>query len=82
MVCPKHDALRQEWIAARADYQLSLADLQITADAKDFREALQRANRAFSEYHIAESALNEHVRAHHCSSIPAFPPVTRPLSAA
>ncbi len=82
MICGEYDNLRQNWIAARAAYQLALAELQTAANVEEFREALQRANKAFSEYYLVETGLNEHLRAHGCSRVPAFPPLTHSISGA
>jgi hypothetical protein len=70
-MCVEHESLRREWIAARADYQLALADLQVSS-GDDFREALQRANETFAEFHQAERELTAHLKSHGCSRIPVF----------
>jgi hypothetical protein len=75
MVCVEHETLRREWIAARAAYQLALADLQVSSGADEFREALHRANQAFADLHEAERGLHAHLKWHGCSRIPALGPV-------
>jgi len=72
MVCVEHESLRQEWIAARADYQLALADLQVSAGVDEFRDALKRANETFADFHLAERALHAHLKSHGCSRITVF----------
>jgi hypothetical protein len=76
MVCVEHESLRKEWIAARADYQLALADLQVSSGVDEFRGALKRANEAFAGFHEAERALNAHAKLHGCARIPMFQPVS------
>lgn len=75
-MCVEHESLRREWIGARADYQLALADLQISSAADDFREALKRANQAFAELHQAERALHAHLKWHACSRTPVLQPIS------
>ena len=72
MVCVEHESLRREWIAARADYQLALAELQVSTGVDEFRDALKRANQTFAELHDAERALQAHLKWHGCSRIPVF----------
>jgi hypothetical protein len=77
MFCGKHDTLRREWVAARADYQLALADLQKKSQADEFRNALKRANQMFAEFSEAEAALNRHLEAHGCASVQVASPAAR-----
>jgi hypothetical protein len=72
MDCAKHDNLRREWLAARAGYQIALANLQNSSQSDDFRSALQHANEAFAEFNEAEAALDRHLRTHGCTRIPAM----------
>jgi hypothetical protein len=72
MDCTKHDNLRREWLAARASYQIALANMQNSSPASDFRGALQHANEAFAEFNEAEAALDRHLRTHGCARIPAM----------
>ena len=81
MICAEHEALRQRWMASRADYQLALADLRVTSGVDDFKGALRRANAAFAQYEAAETALNDHVRVHACVRIHVFGWVSRPQAA-
>ncbi len=69
-MCVEHEILRREWIAARASYQLALADLQVTSGVDEFREALKRANETFALLHRSESALNGHLEWHGCVRFP------------
>ena len=71
-MCVEHESLRREWIATRADYQLTLADLQVSSGVEEFREALKRANEAFSDFNRAERALTAHLKSHGCSRIQIF----------
>jgi len=75
MVCVEHETLRREWIAARASYQLALADLQVSSGVDEFREALRHANEAFADLHDAEDGLHAHLKWHGCSRIPTLRPV-------
>ena len=72
MVCVEHESLRREWIAARADYQLALADLQVSAGVDEFHDALKRANETFADFYHAERVLHAHLKSHRCSRIPVF----------
>jgi len=63
-MCVERDDLRQRSVAARADYGAALTDLQ-HADG-DLRNALSRANRAFSDWSVAQSAFDDHVLRHGC----------------
>jgi hypothetical protein len=76
MACAEHECLRREWIAARAEYQLALADLQFSSGADDFRDALKRANESFAGFHQAERAFHAHVKSHGCSRSPVLQPVS------
>jgi hypothetical protein len=74
-MCVEHETLRREWSAARAAYQLALADLQVSSGVDEFREALHRANEAFAHLNQAERGFNAHLNWHGCSRIPALRPV-------
>jgi hypothetical protein len=76
-MCVEHETLRREWIAARAAYQLALADLQVSSGVEEFREALKRANETFADLNQAECGLNAHLNWHGCVRSPALPPVHR-----
>jgi hypothetical protein len=75
MLCSEHETLRRELIAARAAYQLALADLQVSSGVDEFRQALHRANEAFGDLHEAERCLHAHLKWHGCSRIPTLRPV-------
>jgi hypothetical protein len=77
MVCIEHETLRRNWIGARAAYQLALADLQVSSGVDEFREALHRANEAFTDFHDAERGLTAHLKWHGCSRIPVLQTVSR-----
>lgn len=77
MICFEHETLRRRWVAARANYQMALADLQTSSGVDEFRDALKRANEAFADSCQAEVALNAHLEGHGCSRIPVFRPVSQ-----
>jgi hypothetical protein len=66
-VCVEHGSLRREWIAKRADYQVALADLQVSSGVDEFREALKHANETYADCCRAERALTAHLKSHGCS---------------
>jgi hypothetical protein len=82
MVCVEHETLRREWIAARAAYQLALADLQVSSGVDEFRETLKRANEAFADFYEAERGLDAHLKWHDCARVSALRPVPRAVGRA
>jgi hypothetical protein len=65
-MCTVRDELYERCLAARTAYTVALGELAFDLTPAYLKLALDRANRAYSEFLKHQFLLREHVQAHQC----------------